>query len=201
MVPRTVPKSLSNCVLVLLFAGLGACVPKSRYDLALKNAAEVERAGEEARADATELRKKLEAATQDNEQKTAKLSTYEEQTYQDSRRLAELEEQLTALANTNTEVGERLRLASKSLTELATERRTLVQAVADTRACLDALSAARLRAAQAAQAAKGAAPKPNESAPEPLELERCVQKAVAPTTPPISGTVPATAAPTSGPRT
>ena len=121
-------------VLVLLLA-VGAlqsgCVPKSRFDLAVKSGAESERAAEAARAEATDLGAKLEAAQKDNADKSAKLVTYEGQTYQDSRRLAELEKQLVTLGNTNTEVGERLRMASKTLTELANERKTLTTAVND----------------------------------------------------------------------
>jgi len=173
--------------LVLSAAG---CVPKTRYDLAVKSGAESERAAETARTEATELAAKLENANKDNGEKSARLVTYEQQTYEDSRRLADLEKRLTDLGATHNEVGERLRLASKSLTELATERRTLTLAVADARACLDALASARSRAAQTqtAQApppSKGvaksaAAPLTSTAPPELLDFERCVQKALAP---------------------
>jgi len=187
--------SLSNRIVLLICAAAATtgCVPKSRYDLAVKTAAESDRVGEQARAEATDLAAKLEAAQKDNEQKTAKLGTYEDQTYQDSRRLAELEKQLAALGTTNTEVGERLRMASKTLTELANERRTLTQAVNDTRACIDALQATRTRlqstkpvAAPVSAKTTPAAPTPkaSEAPAELVELERCVQKAVAPPPPP-----------------
>ena len=164
---------------VALVALQSACVPKSRFDLAVKTGAEAESAAQAARAEVTALSTKLDAAQKDNADKSAKLVTYEEQTYSDSRRLAELEKQLTTLGNTNTEVGERLRMASKTLTELANERKTLTTAVNDTRACIDALQTARTKAATAKPATKA----PPEPSPELAEFERCVRQALLPTTP------------------
>ncbi len=174
MLPRSVIS-----VLVGLALACG-CVPKSRYDLAVKSGAVSDRAAETARAESTDLAAKLDVAQKDNEGKSAKLTTYEAQTYEDSRRLAELEKQLSSLGSTNTEVGERLRMASKTLTELASERKTLTTAVNDTRACVDALQTARTKAAAVKAVPPAAKPEPF---PELSELERCVQKALLATTP------------------
>lgn len=171
------------------------CVPQSRYDLALQNAKDREREGDVARAEVLELRKSVAGLQSESEERNAKLVAYEEQISKDSRKLAELEKKLETLTNTNTEVGERLRIASMTLTELANERQRLTLAANDTRACLDALQAARARVQNAPVVRASSATTTTTAATagnEPSELERCVQRAMSPAAPPAaSGQAPA----------